>query len=177
MVMLRTTVVALALLAAIGAASMLVQAEGLGRPTTAQLELVHTVQALRKYHHSSAVVQAGALRYVTSCRHHYVAVDGSLLPEANGRLVHHRGFDATAFELAGCPRPLVRHLTAELLGGARFEIRKGKVDGVRAWGMSIPGTRPALELYVSRRTGLPVELILQGRRMHARSDVTYSRKS
>jgi hypothetical protein len=175
--MLRTAVVALALVAAIGAASLLVQTEVLGRPTTAQIELVRTVQALRKYRHSSAVVQAGARRFVTSCRHQYVAVDGRLLPEANGRLDHHRGFDATAFELAGCPRPLVRRLSAELLGGARLEIRRVRVDGVRAWALSAPGTQPSLELYVSRRTGLPVELILQGRRIHARSDVTYGGKS
>jgi hypothetical protein len=171
--MLRTIAVALAVLAAIGGASLLVQSGALGRPTTARLELVRTLQALTEYRRSSAVIQAGARRYVASCRHHYVIVNGHLLPEISGRLVHRGGLGSVVFELAGCPRPLERRLSADLLGGAPFEIRRIEVDGVRAWEVRVPGTRPPLELFLSRRTRLPVELTLHGRRMRGSSDVAY----
>jgi hypothetical protein len=172
-IVLRTIAVALMLLAAIGGASLLAQTGALGRPTTGRLELVHTLQALTEYRRSSAVIQAGARRYVTGCRHHYVTVNGYLLPEISGRLLQRGGLEATVFELSGCPRPLVRRLSADLLGGAPFDIRRVKADGVRAWEVRLPGTRPLLELFVSRRTGLPVELALHGRRMHGSGDVAY----
>jgi len=169
--MLRTLAVALAVLAAIGGASLLVQTQALGRPTVARLELVDTLQALTEYGRSSAVIQVGGRRYVTSCRHHAVKLNGHLLPEISGRLAR-RG-ESGVFELAGCPRPLERLLSADLLGGASFEIRRTEVDRVPAWETRLPGTRPPLELFVSIRTGLPVELTIRGRRMHGTSDVAY----
>ena len=172
--MLRTLVVALGVLAVIGGGSLLVQTGALGRPTTDRLELVHTLQALTSYRRSSAVIQAGARVYVTSCSRHYVTANGHLLPEINGRLLHHGGLDSAVSELSGCPRRLESRLSADLLGGAPFEIQSVKVDGARAWEVPLPGTRPLLELFVSPRTGLPVELALHGRRMHGTSDVAYS---
>ena len=171
--MVRTLAVALAVLAAIGGASLLVQTQALGRPTTARLELVDTLQALTEYRRSGAVIQVGARRYVTSCRHHAVKVNGHLLPEISGRLIHRGGLESALFELAGCPRPLERRLSADLLGGIAFEIRRTEVDGIRAWEIRVPGTRPPLELFVSTRTGLPVELTIRGRRMRGTSDVAY----
>jgi hypothetical protein len=170
---IRTIVVALAVLAVIGGGSLLVQSGALGRPTTDRLELVPTLQALAQYTRSTAVIQAGARVYVTSCRRHYVKVNGHLLPEINGRLLHHGGLGSAVFELSGCPRGLESLLSADLLSGAPFEIRTVKVDGVRAWEVPVPGTRPLLDLFVSPRTGLPVELALHGRRMHGTSDVAY----
>jgi hypothetical protein len=171
--MLRTLAVALAVLAAIGGASLLVQTQALGRPTTARLELVDTLQALTEYRRSSAVIQIGARRYVTSCRHHAVKLNGHLLPEISGRLIDRGGLESAVFELAGCPRPLERRLSADLLGGTPFEIRRILVEGVPAWETPVPGTRPPLELFVSPRTGLPVELAIRGRRLRGTSDVAY----
>jgi hypothetical protein len=171
--MLRTAAVALAVLAAIGCVSLLVQTRALGRPTTARLELVHTLQALTEYRRSNAAIRVGADRYVTRCHHLAVWANRRLLAEIHGRLLHPRGIDGTLFELAGCPRGLARRLSADLLGGTPFKIRFRNADGIRAWALRLPGTRPALELFVSPRTGLPVELMLQAGAMRGTSDVVY----
>ena len=171
--MLRTIAVALAVLAALGSASLLVQTQALGRPTTARLRLVRTVQALSKYGRSTAAIRVGTRRYVTSCRHTYVVANGRVLHEIGGHLAHSGGLDRVIFDLAGCPRLLQRRLSVDLRDGVPVDIRRVRVDGVRSWELRLSGTQPSLELFLSARTELPVELMLEGRRLHARSDVVY----
>jgi hypothetical protein len=171
--MLRTIAVALAVLTAIAGAGLFLEAEALGHPSTARLELVRTLRALLVSRRSTAVIQLGVRRYVATCRPHAVSVNGHLLREVKGRLIVPRA-DRAAFELAGCPRPLLRRLSTELLGSGPLKLVRATVDGVRTWRVRIAGKGQTLELFVSRRTGLPVELVLEGRTTHGTSDVAYS---
>jgi hypothetical protein len=174
--------VALVVLAAIGSGSLLLQAAALGRPTSARLDLVRTVHALAVYRGSHAVLRLDGRRYLSTCLDHWgtrnrradVVLNGWVrLPEIGGHLVYRDTFDRTAFELAGCPRPLVRHLTSELEAGVAMKVRRVLTDGVRTWAVALPSSHPPLELFVSVRTGEPVKLVLLGRRMRGASDVTY----
>jgi hypothetical protein len=173
------------MLATIGGGCVLFQAEALGRPTTARLDILRTLQVLDTYQRSRALIRLDGRRYRTTCFDHWggrhrradVVLDGRLrLPEVGGHLVHRGLFDSTAFLLAGCPRPLVRRLSSQLAAGASVELRRADTDGVRTWAVRLPQSHPPLELFVSVRTGTPVELVLQARRMRGTSEVTYGRR-
>ena len=178
----RSLAVAIAALASIGGGSLLLQAGALGRPAPARLELVRTLGVLGGYRRSNAVIQVGTHSHITSCRDHWgtrfrradVMFDGRhLVAEINRHLDRHGVFVLTVFELAGCPRALTEQLVRQLQNGNRVELRRISVDGLLTWELEVRGVRPAIELFVSPRTGLPITLALAGRQIHGTSDLSF----
>jgi len=46
-------------------------------------------------------------------------------------------------------------------------------DGVRAYVVRLPSASLHLEVFIARSSGLPVELVLNGKRLRGTGDVTY----
>jgi hypothetical protein len=177
----RTLLVALGMLATIVAAGFGLQVATLGRPGPARITLVHTLDRLSAFHTSSATIDLTGRRLVASCldrwigdsRASVVVLDRhTRLPEIGGHLLLDGPRSFVEFQLAGCPRPLLRWLTTELVQGTPIESRRTTADGQASFLLRLPKTRPALALVISRKTKLPVELIIDGR-LRGSSDLAY----
>ena len=158
------------------------QATAFGRPSPAKLQLVRTLTLLGAYDHSRATIELGGRRFATVCsegrvqrsRVADVVVDHwAVIPELGNRLQRTGPLVEGQFELTGCPRVLKRWLSSELVRGATVELRPAMADGVRAYDVRLPSASLHLEVFIARSSGLPVELVLNGKRLRGTGDVTY----
>jgi hypothetical protein len=154
------------------------QATALGRPAAAELELVRTLHALAGVHSSQATVELNGRRYQSVCTqawypHRRIAqvVAGRLgVVTQVGDHLHSAGpLETGAFELAGCPRPLLRWLSSELIQGASVHIHRG----TKAYEITLHPHKLPVQLFVAPRTGLPVRLTLTERHLDGSSSVRY----
>jgi hypothetical protein len=154
------------------------QAAALGRPAAAELELVRTLHALAGVHRSQATLQLDGHRYRAACTqawypHRRVAQvvtrQLGVAEQVGNRLVAGGPLVAGAFELAGCPRPLLRQLSSELVTGAtvKFERSKGIFE------VTLHPNDMAVDVYVAPSSHLPVLLRLSDSELSGTSHVEY----
>jgi hypothetical protein len=85
-----------------------------------------------------------------------VATPLGVATQIDGRLKASGPLDQSAFDLAGCPRPLLRWLSSELVRGAAVHLRDVKgLDEIALQPRVIP-----VQVFVAPSTGLPVRLQL-----------------
>jgi hypothetical protein len=175
---LRALVVAGVTLSLLAGGELALQATSLGRPAAAELELVRTLHALAGLHRSQAMVELNGRTYRSTCTqawypHRRIAqvVAGRLgvVTQVGNRLEAAGPLATGAFELAGCPRPLLRWLSSELIQGATVHIRRG----ASVYEITLrPHTLP-VQLFVAPSTGLPVRLTLNEPNLDGSSHVRY----
>jgi hypothetical protein len=163
---------------ALAAGEWALQAAALGRPTAAELAVVRTLRALTLEHRSQATLDLGGHRYRAVCNQAWyphrrvaqvVATPLGVATQIDGRLTSSGPLDESAFDLAGCPRPLLRWLSSELVRGAAVHLRDVK-------GLDEIGLRPhviPVEVFVAPSTGLPVRLQLTASKLDGTSRVRY----
>ena len=176
--MLRALVVAGVTLSLLAGGEWALQAGALGRPAPAELELVRTLHALAGRDSSQATVELNGQTYRSTCTqawypHRRIAqvVAGRLgvVTQVGDRLEAADSLEAGAFELAGCPRPLLRWLSSELVQGAVVHIHRGP----GAYEITLRPHKLPVEVFVAPSTGLPVRLSLTERHLDGSSHVHY----
>ena len=176
--MLRAIVVAGVTLSLLAGGEWALQATALGRPAPAELELVRTLHALAGKHSSRATVELNGRTYRSTCTqawypHRRIAqvVAGRLgvVTQVGNRLETAGPLKTGAFELAGCPRPLLRWLSSELIRGATVQIHRG----AKAYEITLHPHKLPVNLFVEPRTGLPVRLTFTERHVDGSSHVHY----
>jgi hypothetical protein len=180
--MVRSGLVAAAILAVFGCAAFAVQALGFGTPSRAELELAQTVHRLGRYSVSHATIDLNGHRYRSICQGSWLG--GMRIGEVTlqgrppivaieGRLLHDTPIDWAAYQLAGCPRPLSKRIANELVAGGPIATSAGSRSGRPVYVVRMLARRPQFEILISAATKLPVELDLVGRRIRGRSLVAY----
>ena len=176
--MLRAIVVAGVTLSLLAGGEWALQATALGRPAPGELELVRTLHALAGKHSSQATVELNGHTYRSTCTqawypHRRIAqvVAGRLgVVTQVGNHLHATGpLETGAFELAGCPRPLLRWLSSELSQGATVHIHRG----TNAYKITLHPHKIPVQLFVAPRTGLPIRLTFTERHVAGSSHVRY----
>jgi hypothetical protein len=179
--MRRSLLVAALALSAIAAGGWSLQAISLIRPSRSQLELVKTLRTLGDFHGSQASVQLDGRRYRTSCTQQWdsaerkfrVIVDPGLVTETGTRLAGDP-LEEGEFELAGCPRPLLDWLSAELVHGASVHFlsaasrQGGRLDRIELRPRTLP-----ISIEVAPATGLPVRIAFTASHLQGTSVVHY----
>lgn len=154
------------------------QAAALGRPAGAELELVRTLRALAGVHSSQATLQLDGHRYRAACTQAWyphgrvaqvVTAQLGVAEQVGDRLVAAGPLVAGAFELAGCPRPLLRQLSSELAKGAtvNFERSSGVFE------VTLHPDDMPVDVYVAPSSHLPVRLRLTDTDLTGMSHVEY----
>lgn len=176
--MLRALVVAGVTLSLLAGGEWALQAAALGRPAPAELELVRTLHALAGLHGSRATVELNGRTFASTCTqawhpHRRIAQVAAgrlgVVTQVGDRLEAAGPLEAGAFELAGCPRPLLRWLSSELVQGATVHIHRGP----GAYEVTLRPHRLPVQLFVAPSTGLPVRLTLTERHLDGSSHVRY----
>jgi hypothetical protein len=174
-------VVAGGLLALLTGGELALQAAALGRPAPAELELVRTLHALSMVHRSEATLQLGGRRYRAVCNQAWyphrrvaqvVTARLGIVTQVGASLRTAEPLKADAFELAGCPRPLLRLLSSELARGAAVQFHRS--GGM--YEVSLSPDRLPVDVYVARASGLPVRLTLNGGDLAGTSLVRYGER-
>jgi hypothetical protein len=175
---LRALVVAGVTLSLLAGGEWALQATALGRPASAELELVRTLHVLAGLHSSQATMELNGRDYHSTCTQAWyphrriaqvVTTRLGVATQVGDRLQAAGPLDAGAFELAGCPRPLLRWLSAELIQGATVDIHRT----AKAYEITLhPQTLP-VQLFVAPRTGVPVRLTLTERHLDGSSHLRY----
>jgi hypothetical protein len=175
---LRALVVAGGLLAILAGGEWALQAVALGRPAAAELELVRTLRALSDVHRSQATLELDGRRYRAVCNQAWyphrriaqvVTARLGVVTQVGDRLPVVGPLEAGAFELAGCPRPLLELLSKELAKGATVHFH-------RAGGVYEVSLRPdemPVDVYVAPTSRLPVQLTLNDGNLAGASRVRY----
>jgi hypothetical protein len=163
---LRAVVVAGGLLSLLAGGEWALQAVALGRPPAAELQLVRTLRALSVVHGSQARLLLDGRPYEAVCTQAWyphrrlarVVTPLGHVTQVGDRLRGAGPLDAGAFDLAGCPRPLLRWLSAELVRGASVELqpRSG------AYEVTLHPDVMPVRVFVAPSSGLPVRLTLKG---------------
>jgi len=171
-------VVAFGLLAALAGGELALQAAALGRPPATELELVRMLRALAAQHGSRATLDLNGRTYRAVCTQAWTPhrrVAQVVTPrlgvaiQVGDRLVSTGALDSGAFELAGCPRPLLRVLSSDLARGVTVHLRRsgGALElSVRPYGLP-------LDVFVAPTSGLPVRLSLDHGVVDGASRVRY----
>ena len=154
------------------------QAAALGRPPAAELELVRTLRALSVEHGSQATLELDGHSYREVCTQAWhphrrvaqvVTAQLGVARQVGDHLVSSGPLDAGAFELAGCPRPLLRLLSSELARGATVQFHRS--SGVYELTLH-PDVMP-VDVFVAPSSGLPVRLSLDEGAVDGTSHVRY----
>jgi len=178
----RTLAVATATLGTLVAASFLVQAAALGRPSRADLIAMQAIGALAQYHDSRATMTINGKHLTATCRQHLgrhgrvetVAIDhGRTLRKIGNTLMQAGKLALDEFELAGCPRTLANWLATWLNRGARVELKPAKVNGTRVYAVRVPSAKLGLLLFIARTDGLLVNLTISGGGIRGTSKLKY----
>ena len=158
------------------------QAAALGRPAQAELQLVRTLRALADVHRSQATLELDGRRYRAVCNqawspHHRIAqvVTARLgvVTQVGDRLPEVGPLETDAFELAGCPRPLLELLSRELARGATVHFHRA--NGV--YEVSLRPDEMPVDVYVAPASGLPVTLTLNDGNLVGTSHVRYGEET
>jgi hypothetical protein len=174
----RAIAVAGGLLALLAGGEWALQAAALGRPAPAELQLVRTLRALSGEHHSQATLVLDGRRYRAVCNQAWyphrriaqvVTARLGVITQVGDRLRAAGPLEAGAFELAGCPRPLLRLLSAELAKGATVHFHRA--NGV--YEVSLRPDELPVDVFVAPGSHLPVRLTLNGRSFDGTSRVRY----
>jgi hypothetical protein len=186
---LRMLAAALATLGAIVGAGFGVQAVVLGRPGPAPELVAHVLAKLKSYRRSQTTMTVEGRHLTAVCTQYWqgghrvaaAAVEhgptiverGNLLVENGNRLVETGRLAFVEFELAGCPRPLATWLASQVNRGGRIDVTSEELDGRPVYALSVPSAPLRLELFISRRGGLPVALSLDGAHIRGTSTLAY----
>ena len=176
--MLRALVVAASLLSLLAGGEWALQAAALGRPAPAELQLVRTLRALSGEHQSQATLVLDGHRYRAVCNDAWyphrriaqvVTARLGVVTQVGDKLRAAGPLETGAFELAGCPRPLLKQLSAELAKGAtvHFHLANGVYE------LSLRPDALPVDVFVAPASGLPVRLTLNGRSLDGTSHVRY----
>jgi hypothetical protein len=172
-------VVAGGLLLLLAGGEWALQVAALGRPAPAELQLVRTLRALSGEHRSQATLVLDGHRYRAVCNQAWyphrriaqvVTARLGVVTQVGGRLPAAVGpLETGAFELAGCPRPLLRLLSAELAKGAT--VRFHRANGV--YEVSLRPDQMPVDVFVAPASALPVRLTLNEGSLAGTSHVRY----
>ena len=176
--MLRALVVGTSLLSLLAGGEWALQAASLGRPAPAELQLVRTLRALSGEHQSQATLVLDGHRYRAVCNDAWyphrriaqvVTARLGVVTQVGDKLRAAGPLETGAFELAGCPRPLLKQLSAELAKGAtvHFHLANGVYE------LSLRPDALPVDVFVAPASGLPVRLTLNGRSLDGTSHVRY----
>jgi len=178
---LRSALVAVAILGAIGSGAFALQAAGLGKPSPAELDLTQTLHSLNEYTVSHATIALYGRSYRTTCRDSWIGdahvsdVDiGGRAPilAVKGRIVDDTPLRWATFQLAGCPLRLSKKVAQQLIDGGSMATSAGTRLGRPVYILRSPQRRPQFEVVISQKTKLPLELGLFGR-LRGTSLLTY----
>lgn len=104
-----------------------------------------------------------------------VVLDGwRVISEVGNRLRQTGAAAQSEFALAGCPRPLEVWLSSALAQNEPVLTRLASLGGRRLVELELPAAKPPVDVFVARRTGVPVGLRLAGRRLRGTSSVDYA---
>jgi hypothetical protein len=181
---LRAFGVAAATLAAVVGIGFTVQAVSLGRPDRGSLLVLRTVARLVAYQlsHSTMTIDGRQVRAV--CRQSWprsgrlstvVVADGPTLTDSRASLAAHPGLGLAEFDLAGCPRSLARWLATQLNRGTPLQLKLVRLGATEAYAFAFASEPPRLQLYVGRRSGLPLALSVSTGVVRGASRLTYGR--
>ena len=154
------------------------QAATLGRPAAAELQLVRTLRALSDVHRSQATLELDGRRYRAVCNQAWyphrrvaqvVTARLGVVTQVGDRLPSAGPLETGAFELAGCPRPLLELLATELARGATVHFHRA--NGV--YEVSLRPDEIPVDVYVAPSSGLPVRLTLNDGDLAGTSHVRY----
>ena len=176
--MLRALAVAGGFLTLLAGGEWALQAAALGRPSSAELQLVRTLRALSGEYRSQATLELDGHRYRAVCNQAWyphrriaqvVTARLGVLTQVGDRLPAAGPLQTGAFELAGCPRPLLRLLSSELAKGATVHFHRA--NGV--YEVSLRPDELPVDVFVAPASGLPVRLTLNGGSLDGTSRVRY----
>ena len=192
LVRFRWLVPAISLPLCVAIAGVGVQAAAFRRPPRETLVATAALHELVLYHVMRGKESVGRERLGTICvqgwyrpARHRQLVPGAIVLFSNGerlydlgngvRRIGRRGrvgtLDWTRFVLAACPRYIGRDISARLLGGTHMDSDPSYADGARTVAITFGERKRPIELYVDRRTYLPVELKLSGEGLRGWSDL------
>jgi len=165
-------------LALIAGGEWALQVAALGRPGGAELQLVSTLRALAGVHSSQATLQLDGHHYRAACTQAWyphrrvaevVTARLGVAEQVGDHLVATGPLVAGAFELAGCPRPLLRQLSSELAKGAKVNFERS--SGV--FELTLHPNHMPVDVYVAQSSHLPVRLRLAESDLMGMSHVEY----
>ena len=179
---LRTSAVAFAVLSGIAVVCFAFQAAALGRPSRSETLVVRVIAELNRYRGSTARMTVNGRLLTAVCTDRWgkrghvetVLLDNGVRLVRRGNKLEQRGARALdEFELAGCPRSLTGWLATQVNQGAYIQSSAAKIRGRRVYAIRVPAAKIGLELFVSRRGMLPVELAISGNGIHGTSELDY----
>jgi hypothetical protein len=181
--MLRSIIVAAGALLVVAATSFGLLATSFGRMPAGDRMLALAVRRLGRYSRATATIDANGRIERTTCVDHWrrrtsiarVRVGGRDVVEIGDHLEHATPVEETAFDLAGCPRPLRRWLDSGIALHRRVEARALEHPS-GAHEVVLPRADPAIELVLSRND-VPIELEVRDDDGVGRSRVRYEAKA
>jgi hypothetical protein len=162
----------------LGGGELALQAAALGRPAPAELELVRTLRALSGMHRSQATLELDGHRYRAVCNqawypHRRVAqvvmARLGVMTQVGDRLRDAGPLETGAFELVGCPRPLLRLLSSQLARGAAVHFHRAN----GGYEVTLRPDEMPVDVFVAPASRLPVRLTLNDRNLDGTSLVHY----
>lgn len=179
---LRTLAAVFVTLAAVVGGGFALQVAVLGRPSSTSLLVARVAFKLVQYHRSRSTITINGKHLSAVCTQqwqgrHRVAVvrldNGQILREIGNKLSQAGSLAIDEFDLAGCPRPLIKWLGDQLDTGKSIDVRPLRIDGKPVYAVSFPSSEPKLSLVVTRPGGLPTMLSITGGDIRATARVSY----
>ncbi len=177
----RTLATAIATPVAVMSGAFLVQAMTLGRPGWFQTLAVRAIAKLDAYDSSHATITLNGAHMLAECSQHWgrhghvetvTLSTGVRLLEVGDTLRPKGQLALDEFELASCPRALSGWLTTQLNRGGKIELRTTKTNGKPVYALRFPSAKLGLDIYISRRSALPLQLTLTGPGVQGTSALT-----